>query len=173
MRLFTAVDFTPDIKDKLYGIINQMKSYTEKANFTRKENLHLTLVFIGEKNQTEYNEIVHRLSGIKFERFKIEFENYGRFRNIHWIGIKHNDQLAELQSKIADTLKIKADFDYTPHITLAREVILKGDTRLDIPPIEMTVNKFNLMKSERINGALKYTAVTSHQASTQTPEGNC
>ena len=164
MRLFTAVDFTPEIKDKLYGIINQMKPYTEKANFTRKENLHLTLVFIGEKNQTEYNDIVRRLSVIKFESFKIEFENHGRFRNIHWIGIKHSDKLAGLQGKIADSLKIKADFDYTPHITLAREVIIKSELKLDAPPMEMTVTNFNLMKSERINGVLKYTAVTSHRA---------
>jgi 2''-5'' RNA ligase len=173
MRLFTAVDFTPEIKDKLYGIINQMKPRTERANFTRKENLHLTLVFIGEKNQAEYNDIVRRLSGVKFEPFKIEFENHGRFRNIHWIGIKHSDKLAELQKRIADTLEIKADFDYTPHITLAREVIPKNDFKLEVPTMEMKVDRFNLMKSERINGILKYTAVTSHQASAQTPAGNC
>ena len=159
MRLFTAVDFTPDIKDKLYGIINQMKPQAEKANFTRKENLHLTLVFIGEKNPSELKDIVSRLADIKFAPFKIEFENCGRFRNLHWIGIKHSDALADLQNRVAAALNIKPDFDYTPHITLAREVVAKGEFTLNIPPMEMAVDCFHLMKSERINGVLRYCEV--------------
>jgi len=159
MRLFTAVDFTPDIKDKLYGIINQMKPQADKANFTRKENLHLTLVFIGEKNPAELKDIVNRLSAIKFAPFRIEFANCGRFRNLHWIGIKHSDELADLQRRIAAALNIKPDFDYTPHITLAREVIAKGEFTLNVPPIEMTADAFHLMKSERINGVLKYSRI--------------
>lgn len=166
MRLFTAIEFTTNVKDKLYDIIKQMKPQVEKANFTAKDNLHLTLVFIGERNQTECNNIITRLSDVSFKSFKIYFDNCGRFRNLHWIGIKHSDELAELQKHIADSLNIKADFDYKPHITLAREVIVKHDLILDIPPIEMSVNHFSLMKSERINGKLIYTQVTSHQALT-------
>lgn len=172
MRLFTAINFTAEIRENLYNIINQMKSQTEKANFTLKENLHLTLVFIGEKDKTECNDIISRLSDIKFTPFEIIFENHGRFQNLHWIGIRKNQDLAQLQERIANVLEIKPDFNYTPHITLAREVPLKHDLVIDVPQMKMTVDNFSLMKSEHINRVLKYTEITSHPASIQTKEEN-
>lgn len=167
MRLFTAINFPAEIRENLYNIINQMQAQTKKANFTRKDNLHLTLVFIGEKNKTECNDIITRLAEIKFTPFEIVLENHGRFRNLHWIGIRKNQELSLLQKHIADVLEIKLDFNYTPHITIAREVIVKHDLIIDVPHMKMIVNDFSLMKSENINRVLKYTEITSHPASTQ------
>lgn len=172
MRIFTAIDFTPEIKDNLSGIIDQIRDQAGGANYTKRDNLHLTLVFIGEKNPSECDKIISHLSDIEFEPFDIEFTKNGRFGNLHWIGIKHNKMLSELQKKIADKLNIKPENNYQPHVTLAREVKLHGDLSVDLPLMTMTADCFHLMKSERINGVLRYTKITSHRASIQTQGEN-
>ena len=48
MRLFIAINFSSEEKSKLFSIIADLKKYTVGGNFTRSENLHLTLVFLGE-----------------------------------------------------------------------------------------------------------------------------
>ncbi|NCA93496.1 hypothetical protein EOM82_09795, partial [bacterium] len=76
--------------------------------------------------------------------------------------------LATLALDIASRL-CKAGFDiedrtFTPHITLGRQVIDKSGIPLYIIPASMTVNRVSLMKSERINGILKYTEIYLKEA---------
>jgi len=160
MRLFTAINFTDEIKNNLTSIIEVMRKQV-KANFTLRENLHLTLVFIGETNQC--NEIIAKLRNVKFQTFTIEFSGHGKFRDICWVGLKQNPVLAELQNNISEVLKIKPDYNFTPHITLAREVNEK--VTFEVPEMKMDVDSFSLMKSERINGLLKYSVVSTFRRS--------
>ncbi|MDF2587145.1 MAG: hypothetical protein K0S41_986, partial [Anaerocolumna sp.] len=53
LRLFIAVDFGVDVKNRLYQVIQDFKKHTERGSFTHKENLHLTLAFIGETKDLE------------------------------------------------------------------------------------------------------------------------
>ena len=156
MRLFTAINFTDKIKDNLISITEAMRSQV-KANFTLRNNLHLTLVFIGETNKA--NEIISNLKKIKFQPLKIEFSGHGKFRDICWVGVKQNPSLTKLQNEIAEVLQIKPDYNFTPHITLVRGIEEKVD--FFVPEMKMDVNTFELMKSERINGVLKYSAVAT------------
>ena len=52
MRLFTAICFDEETKNALFAARNFAKNFSE-GNFSEKENLHLTLVFIGETERTE------------------------------------------------------------------------------------------------------------------------
>jgi len=47
MRLFIAINFNEKIKDRLCEMQGQLKAQTYAGNFSRRENLHLTLVFLG------------------------------------------------------------------------------------------------------------------------------
>jgi 2'-5' RNA ligase len=47
---------------------------------------------------------------------------------------------------------------FSPHITLGREIVTDVKP-WEIAPLEETVNCIELMKSERINGKLTYTAI--------------
>ena len=52
---------------------------------------------------------------------------------------------------------------YSPHITLGREVVT--DTRpWRIEPFGETISTIDLMKSERINGKLTYTAIYTRKS---------
>jgi 2''-5'' RNA ligase len=48
MRVFIAIEFEQPIKDYLNRIQKQIMSYSTDGNFSRPENFHLTLKFIGE-----------------------------------------------------------------------------------------------------------------------------
>lgn len=48
MRLFIAIEFTDLVKKHLANEIKLLKNYSSSGNFTLVENLHLTLVFLGE-----------------------------------------------------------------------------------------------------------------------------
>jgi 2'-5' RNA ligase len=49
---------------------------------------------------------------------------------------------------------------YSPHITLGREIVTEAKP-WSIEPLDETVSLIDLMKSERIQGKLTYTAIHS------------
>ncbi len=168
MRAFIAVDFCDETKDKLFCTANELKTFSIKGNFTRRENFHLTLAFLGEISLSEVEKIKAVLNKIEIRPFELLIGGTGVFKrpngNIFWIGIKNPDEIEQLCVKLRDDLRSSGfkfdDKKFSPHITLGREVLLKDNSVLDLK-INATekVNKISLMKSERISGKLIYTEV--------------
>ena len=48
MRLFLAILFEEPVKDRLREAMELIRRSTRTSRLTRRENLHLTLVFLGE-----------------------------------------------------------------------------------------------------------------------------
>jgi 2'-5' RNA ligase len=48
MRIFIALNFDKPAKDEMIAVQRQLQQAAGKGNFTSEENLHLTLVFLGE-----------------------------------------------------------------------------------------------------------------------------
>lgn len=163
MRLFIAINFTSEFKNILLDDIGSFKKYCLSANYTKKENLHLTLAFIGETNDA--SRIKKAMDVTEFESFEIGMGEIGSFRDLYFRKILHSPQLSQLQKKLIDNLeRIGVDFDkknFKPHITLARKVELISKPILPDRDKKMAVEKISLMKSERINGRLTYTEIYS------------
>lgn len=165
MRLFISIDFSDEIKNTLTDAIGQLKKQSSSANFTREENLHLTLAFIGETENCD--AAVRAMQTIKMKPFDITVGGFGSFGDLWWIGIKTasgDSDLSRLSDRIKKALRSEGfDIDhkkFKPHITIARRVKTNSQTdriRLNIPSASMTVSGFSLMKSERVNGRLTYT----------------
>ena len=162
MRLFIAINLEPSIKKELLDCISSLKKAAISGNFTREENLHLTLAFIGETSRIR--EAENALRGISASPFTLTLGKTGAFRrsggDIFWVGLERNPALMELQKQVTAGLANQGfdieDRKYTPHITLGREVVLKSEPSIYPKSISMTVNRVSLMQSERINGALVY-----------------
>jgi 2'-5' RNA ligase len=180
MRLFTAITFYEEIKSCLYHTIEELKSYSTGGSFTTKENLHLTLNFIGETNRLEevkraMNRAVRK---VNVPSFPITLSGFGHFKrregDIYWVGVGKEAALWNLQKELVKQLQeegfILDDRDFKPHLTLGRRVTI-GDISLAarmeqrIPSMNMDVDKISLMKSERINGKLVYTEIYSVELS--------
>jgi 2'-5' RNA ligase len=125
--------------------------------------MHLTVLFLGEVQ--DYNDVQKSIDAHFHTAFKLTFNKTGKFRgNIYWVGIENNPVLNELYDKICSDLKnagYKVDWNshFSPHITLAREVVLSSQPDLTFDEFSVTARRVSLMKSERINGKLTYTEV--------------
>ena len=91
MRLFTAICFDDETKNTLFAAGKEAES-SAKGNFSAKENLHLTLVFIGETERAE--EIKSAISKIEFPAFDFKISGTGFFeKGIFWAGTEENENL--------------------------------------------------------------------------------
>ena len=174
MRLFIAINFNVNIKRRLQEVIEGLRKESKRGSFSRTENLHLTLAFLGEIEGERVDNLKIIMDEIEAEPFKLELSNLGAFNrkgsseSLYWCGIKDNKTLYNVQEKLSAMLK-ENDFylddkPFKPHITLARRCVLPRDFHLDnlnrlVQDDSMLVNEISLMKSERINGVLTYTEI--------------
>ncbi len=166
MRLFIAVNVGDETQMWLLSLRDELRSRSVRGNFSAPENLHLTLAFLGECGEKQATVIKAVMDSVRFEPFPATINRIGCFKrnggDIWWAGVQVRKTLFEMQSDLADSLT-KAGFSlekrkYNLHITLGREVIT--DTApWRIEPFGEDVSCMELMKSERINGKLTYTAI--------------
>ena len=69
MRLFIAINFNENMNYALLKMQNGLKRTGVKGSFTREENLHMTMVFIGENDDPRIIEKIMR--NISFKAFPI------------------------------------------------------------------------------------------------------
>jgi len=181
MRLFIAVNFTPETKNKLLALRDELQANSSHGNFCLPENLHLTLAFLGECTTAQTEAIKSVMNTATFDPFDLTIDRIGYFKRnsrdfsnrsqpttaglfsgIWWAGIKECKPLLDLQQRITTGLSA-AGFEtekqkYSPHITLGRQIVTSATPR-KITPFGETVCTINLMKSERIAGKLSYTSI--------------
>ena len=174
MRLFIAIKFNEIVIDRLCKSITRLKEVALKGNFTHKENLHLTVVFIGETNKVEV--VKSAMDGVNAVPFELTIGGVGRFKrdggDIYWAGVNKNNVLTDiyhqLWAKLSKRGLILENRAYKPHLTLGREVVLpktfdEKEFTESVPHMNMMVDSVSLMKSERINGKLTYTEIYKKQ----------
>ena len=171
MRLFFAVNFSDETKSKLVGLRGKLRDNAVHGNFSSTENLHLTLAFLGECDAKQLTAARAVLDSLTIGRMGIYIDRIGRFRrdggDIWWTGIAKNKALFALQRDLTDKL-ISAGFKlesrkYSPHITLARKVVTDIQP-WQIKPFGESICSVELMKSERLNGTLTYTAIQTRKS---------
>jgi 2'-5' RNA ligase len=173
MRLFIAINFSENVKDSICGIIERLKNSGVGGNFTRRENLHLTLVFLGEIPGKRIGTIKAAMDGIgpgTPRKIDLHFTELGSFSDILWLGIRENEALNRLQKDLSGELAMLGfrieNRRFKPHITVCRKAVLppgfdKAALRSDIEAIRETAYRIDLIKSERIDGRLLYTPIYS------------
>lgn len=176
MRLFTAVIFDENTKNSLYRMVERLRD-TASGTFTERENLHLTVNFIGETDRlNEVEQAMDRaMDAAGVREFTLTTQGSGSFKrnegDIYWIGIEREDTLWRLQKELVYQFKKVGfrdieDKEYKPHLTLGRRVIPgsgfdRKNFEAGVPKLRMNVERISLMKSERIRGKLIYTEIYS------------
>jgi len=161
MRLFIAINFSPQTRSKIALVQNNLKAKSIKGNFTRIENIHLTLAFLGEIEPLEVENLINIMKTIKFDPFELEIDELGTFGRALWYcSVKQSHPLKTLQSNLNKLLKDNNfptdDRPYKPHITIARNLILNDQIFKPFELIKERVTALSLMESIRINGKLTY-----------------
>ena len=142
MRAFIAIDTPEFIKDKICGFIDNCKeiapalrnkSSDTLIKYVERENLHITLKFLGETDVKRVEALSDNLQKIELSQPEIRIRKTGGFPNIFfpkviWAGIEENEILKSLFNKIEEcSVNLgfeKESRDFHPHLTLAR---IKGN----------------------------------------------
>ena len=172
MRLFFAINFQKEVKDALAAVQNDLRRQAVRGNFTLYENLHLTLVFIGEVQDRQADRLLQITRELETEPFALRFTHLGRFKRdggeLVWVGMEKSTLLLSLYENLAARVRaagfIVETRPYKPHLTLARAVRFRDGFSLPgykMQPVEAAVTEISLMKSERLNGRLTYTQLSA------------
>ncbi|MDO4869743.1 MAG: RNA 2',3'-cyclic phosphodiesterase [Bacillota bacterium] len=154
------------MKAELVETQRHMQRLGIRGNFTKPENMHLTLAFIGEYPGPE--DILDVINEIRFEPFAIGLDGMGSFGNLWWAGIRGQEALKPLAKSLRHGLaEAGIPFDrkkFTPHITLVRRPI-SPDGRIPAAVLqhalksEMIVDRISLMRSDRGKNGMIYTEI--------------
>ena len=129
MRLFTAIDIPPELKQRLRAFVDRLRP-TARLTWSPVENLHVTTKFIGEWPEASLTMLKTALAGVPTPgSFEICVHGIGWFPNsknprVFWAGIEVSDALRKLAADTEDATAAlgvpREDRGFHPHLTLAR-----------------------------------------------------
>jgi 2'-5' RNA ligase len=129
MRLFVAINFSPDLKDVLAGLLEELRQLPVTVKWVPPENIHLTLKFLGEVAPARVEEIgaALRRAAVGVNPWHLEVKGTGVFPNwrnprVVWVGVDSEEPLYALQQQVTReylALGFPAA-SFTPHLTLGR-----------------------------------------------------
>ena len=124
MRLFLGLPFPRELAQALTRLTRAIEP--PKGRWTGPENIHLTLVFLGEVAEPTLPPIEHELSELTFAPFPLKLSSLNTFprAGVLFAEVEPARPLLHLQTKVTDAMACcgfpPEDRPYHPHITLAR-----------------------------------------------------
>ena len=124
IRLFVALPLPDAVAESLLAL----QSGVPGARWSSREQLHLTLRFIGEVDGRDANAIDETLASIAAPRFTLELKGVGAFGGKNpralWAGVAPSQALIRLHRKAESAIQRLGfpaeERKYTAHVTLAR-----------------------------------------------------
>jgi 2'-5' RNA ligase len=159
MRLFIAIELPDEIKKQL----EEMRTDISGSRWVPLEQIHLTLTFLGEVDDTTLDLLSGALVTIKAPGFNLCFGGTGCFPDrrrprVLWVGLEPEPLLSSLASLVREAVLTcnipQEERPFSPHITLARlkfpaplEVVsfLDRPQKQELPPVK--VREFTLFQS--------------------------
>jgi 2'-5' RNA ligase len=131
IRSFVSIDLDdPRILDQVESIMSSILSLGGDLKPVERENVHLTLKFLGNVSETKLEEIKSDLTQVTFPPFSLEIKGAGAFPNLKrmnviWVGIGEGWSQVELIYEQTEKLLHQLGFSretrpFSPHITVAR-----------------------------------------------------
>ncbi|MFH1461051.1 MAG: RNA 2',3'-cyclic phosphodiesterase [Patescibacteria group bacterium] len=179
-RIFLAINLPDSIKKKLMSF--QEKWFDLPVLWTKKDNLHITLVFIGYVSDEEMLEICHLAKEVigKYNSFEIKLNRIclgppNRPARMIWVEGQAKNDLARLKDDLEKALlnSSKSGFNqaenrsFKIHITLARIKHQLWQVLPDKPEIDEELNlnflaeSVEVMESHLSRGGAEYAVLES------------
>lgn len=131
MRIFVGIKLDDSVLLEMEKFLKPFKKMASPIKWTKPENIHVTLKFIGEVTPDKYSRIETLLDNADFKTGSIDLTiagcgkfGKGRDMSIFWIGLDKNEKLEDLYNRIETTLQKagipKEERRFKPHLTVAR-----------------------------------------------------
>jgi len=186
-RIFIAVNLPENVRQKLALVEDRCLDLL--ARWTKPENLHITLVFLGNANDQEICDICQAVEAVakKHEPFDVTLSKIcygpqnnppaGRPPRMVWAVGERSTELGKLQKDLESSLfefcggnyDSNREYEFQPHVTLARikQTELRHMEPEELPRIDeqihhtFLVESIELMESELKRGGPTYTVLES------------
>jgi RNA 2',3'-cyclic 3'-phosphodiesterase len=179
-RTFLAIDLNEKVRARLMSLQEELVEGAPDIAWVEPENLHVTLLFLGEVDHRECIDIcrVAHKAVAKMPAFAMHVEGMGAFPNPRrprtlWVGVGDGkDDVSAVHDAIEAPLLDMGSYRretraYTPHVTLGR---VKGERNDDALSKALTkhaawsagetmVNEVQVMTSELTSNGPIYTVV--------------
>lgn len=147
MRTFVAVEISNE--PTLNAIAKLQSDLKIEAKPVSKENMHFTLLFLGEISDDMAPKIMESLSSVSFSPIEMNLVDVGAFPNpksprVVWIGVDKDaaKNLVELALQVEEKLRplgFRSDKPFKPHLTIFR-------IKNRINDISQELNKFRALE---------------------------
>ena len=128
MRTFVAVEISNE--NVLNAIAKLQSDLQIKAKPISKENMHFTLLFLGEISEEMAQKVMESLNDISFSPIEVNLAGVGAFPDprsprVVWIGVDDvaAKSLVELAVQVEEKLSplgFRSDKPFKPHLTIFR-----------------------------------------------------
>ncbi len=158
MRLFIALKTDLD-KNKVFSVEKALMRKYHNVKWVDKNNLHLTLKFLGEVENFQSDLVKAKLEDIasRFTNFVFIYQGISAFPNkrrakVIFVAVKDGERIIELMKVIDNdlsTLGFNQEKSYVPHLTLGRTRAPLDISRADIdfPSLSVSASGLSLVKS--------------------------
>ncbi len=153
-RIFIAFGLTDSQKSQIIDRLKVVKRSFTGVKWVRDDQLHVTILFIGEVSSSIFNECRERFRKAlsNASRFNVFYSGVGVFppigkAKVLWVKVEASRELYSIHSSLATVFADIVEKDkrpYIPHLTLGR--VKKGLRRVDV---ERFINKGKGLWAER------------------------
>jgi 2'-5' RNA ligase len=182
-RVFCAIDLSVGVRASLIGQIKRLREAVPyaQASWSRAENTHLTLKFLGEIQTSKLSRLSNAVSRAVAgaASFQVKVEETGVFPKptaprVLWIGVKdESGKLAKLQSRLEEECSREGfateDRPFHPHLTIARlrkpegaRALAAAHTNTHFDPVALQISECLVIRSEPGSAGSKYTVISRH-----------
>jgi 2'-5' RNA ligase len=182
-RTFAAIELPKFVRDRIHNHIRQLRDSVPECHpsWSRVENIHLTLKFFGDVEQSRISTISAAAArSVKdFAPFETLIAGAGAFPRttqprVLWIGVDDpTRKLEELQQRFETECAAagfaKEERAFRPHLTIARirkpegaRQLAEFNNDLRFEPITLKVNELILFRSELSSQRSKYTPLVRY-----------
>jgi 2'-5' RNA ligase len=157
IRTFVAIKIP--ISKKTKELLNDFKFNLrdEKIRWVEDYNLHITIFFLGNTEESKINEIGNELTKVleRVESFDLICKGLGVFKSVFnpkvlWIGIERSDSLEYINLAIEKVMSsfgfVSEHREFKPHLTIGRAKFIKDKDRL-----RRLVNNYKEFEMQKVN----------------------
>jgi RNA 2',3'-cyclic 3'-phosphodiesterase len=181
MRLFVAINLTPETRDAIYADAEALRSATTGIRWTAASSLHVTLKFLGEQPESLVPELRAAMEGVSARHRSVDVQttSFGAFPNFRrprvvWVGMTGEIELRALANDLGRAfvpLGVAAESrEFRAHLTLGRvkgevsaaeSAALSAAARQSVPTRGVPVRTIDLMRSELSPGGSRYSVLVA------------
>jgi len=172
MRTFISIELSERIRKEIFKEFEKVRnSGFASGNFVKKENLHLTLKFLGNLSEEEIEKIKVKLAEIKLSKFELFTDGVGFFPSEKYVKVLWTKLVSNQLKFIKDIIEEKLfeiginkeTKEFNSHVTVARIKSVKDRAKfldlvkgLQIKKMSFEVENISLVKSELTRNGPRY-----------------